>query len=83
MKYFVYILVSIGSERHYIGHTNNVGRRLAEHNDVSRNSWASRFAPWKVVYSSGYATRAEAMKEEKHLKSFKNKVTLEGYINRE
>ena len=80
MRYFVYILASVDSGRYYIGQSNNVERRLDEHNDVTRRSWASKYAPWEVMCSRVYNSRAEAMKEEKRLKSFKNRETLESYI---
>ena len=80
MKYFVYILKSVDSKKYYIGHTNNINRRLLEHNDVNRHGWSKKYAPWEVLYSVSYFTRAEAMKEEKRLKSFKNRSTLEKYI---
>ncbi len=72
----VYILESLSSGKYYIGHTNDLERRLDEHNDASRNGWSNKFAPWKVIHSVDYPTRAEAMKEEKRLKSFKNRTTL-------
>ena len=83
MKYFVYILESINSGKYYIGHTNDISRRFAEHNDVSRSGWSKRHAPWKIIYSADYSTRAEAMKEEKRLKSFKNKESLAKLVRKE
>ena len=78
----VYILESINSQRYYIGHTNDLERRLDEHNDVSRKGWTRMHVPWRVIYSRTYDTRANAMKEEKRLKSFKNRVTLEKYLQK-
>ena len=79
----VYILESLSSKKYYIGHTNDLERRLSEHNDLSRHGWSSKFAPWKVIHSADYLTRAEAMREEKRLKLFKNRATLERYIQGE
>ncbi|MEW5746390.1 MAG: GIY-YIG nuclease family protein [Nitrospirota bacterium] len=33
MPYFVYIVKSASSSQFYIGHTDNLSRRLAQHND--------------------------------------------------
>ena len=33
--------------------------------------------PWKLVYKEEYQSRAEAMKREKQLKSYKNKSNIE------
>ena len=78
----VYILESLGSGKYYIGHTNNLERRLSEHNDVSRRGWSNKYAPWKIMYSAEYSARAEAMKEEKRLKSFKNKASLAEFVEK-
>lgn len=78
----VYILESIRSQKYYIGYTNDLERRLSEHNDVSRKGWTRIYAPWRIIYSRICETRADAMKEEKHLKSFKNRATLEKYLQK-
>ncbi|MCR4333969.1 MAG: GIY-YIG nuclease family protein [Patescibacteria group bacterium] len=79
----VYILESLSSGKYYIGHTNDLERRFSEHNDASRHGWSNKYAPWKIMYSADYSTRAEAMKEEKRLKSFKNKESLARLIGKE
>ena len=78
----VYILESWSSKKYYIGHTNDLERRLNEHNDLNRRGWSNKFAPWEVVYSLDYPTRADAMKEERRLKSFKNKESLAKFVEK-
>jgi len=79
MDYTTYILYNEKNDRYYIGHTNNLEIRLKQHSD-GRNSWANRYRPWMVVYKNSHFTRAEAMKEERYLKSLKNKKRVRDYI---
>jgi len=72
MTFFVYILRSESTGKTYVGQTDNLSRRIAEHNDPSfrltlytkRNP-----GPWRLVYSEEYGTRTESMRREKWLKS--------------
>ncbi|MCP4642386.1 MAG: GIY-YIG nuclease family protein [bacterium] len=72
MGFWVYILQSESTAKLYIGQTNDLKRRLAQHNDpncrltlhTKRNK-----GPWALLHSEEYATRTEAMRREKQLKS--------------
>lgn len=58
----------------YTGYTNNLGRRLKEHNNgLTKSTWHRR--PFKLVYSESYKNKKEAAKREWY---FKN--TAEGDI---
>ncbi|HLN52399.1 MAG TPA: GIY-YIG nuclease family protein [Lentimicrobium sp.] len=46
--YYIYILNSERSDLYYIGYTDNVQRRLAEHNTSPRNTFTSKHRPWKI-----------------------------------
>jgi putative endonuclease len=78
-KYNVYILQSIISDKYYIGQTSNLERRLFYHNSGYSKSTKSGI-PWELVYKEEYQSRAEAMKREKQLKSYKNKSYIENII---
>ncbi len=65
--YHVYVLKN-GEGRLYVGHTDDLKRRLAEH-QAGRSRWTRARGPWSLVFSEPFATRAEAMKREKSLKS--------------
>ncbi|HMN23442.1 MAG: GIY-YIG nuclease family protein [Ignavibacteriaceae bacterium] len=79
-KYYVYILKSITLNKFYIGQTNNLERRLFYHNSGYSKSTKSGM-PWNLVYKKLFLSRAEAMKREKQLKSYKNKSYLEKIID--
>jgi putative endonuclease len=66
----VYILQSQISLRYYIGYTSNLAERLLRHN-AGRNKFTKNERPWIVVYQEQYPTRAQAMRREKQIKSYK------------
>ena len=71
MSYFVYILRT-SSNTLYIGQTNNLEKRLKEHQDKSSKSakYVRYFDSVKLVYSEKYTTRKEAMQREAQLKKW-------------
>ncbi|MBX4206428.1 GIY-YIG nuclease family protein [Candidatus Parcubacteria bacterium] len=80
MKFTTYILLSEKTNQYYIGSTNDINRRFKQHNDQMRKSWASKRAPWKLIFQQNFSSRSEAMRLERHLKSFKNRTTLMNYV---
>jgi putative endonuclease len=69
MVCFVYILGSPGMRRFrtYVGWTNDLDRRLAQHN-AGTGARSTRGRVWVLLYTEQYATRREAMSREWHLK---------------
>jgi putative endonuclease len=75
--YYLYILKSKTSDKYYIGHTENIERRLFYHN--SGYSKSTKYGvPWELVYLENYNNRSEAVQRENQLKSQKS----EEYISR-
>lgn len=73
--YYVYILEDISTGSRYTGHTNNLERRLHEHTS-KQSSFTSVRGPYRLLYTENFATRAEAMKREKYLKTGKGREEL-------
>ncbi|NOX67012.1 MAG: GIY-YIG nuclease family protein [Chlorobi bacterium] len=71
MKYYVYILRSLSTDRYYTGCTNNLLRRLKEHNS-SRVRSTKSYVPWEIVYTESFESKSNAFKREKEIKSFKS-----------
>ena len=66
MSYRVYVLQNAFG-RHYIGLSDDVSRRLREHNaGISR--WTRARGPWTLVWSSDAISLSEARKLENKLK---------------
>ena len=70
MAYFVYILQSDRDGRLYIGSTDDVERRLTEHNKGQTRSLKSR-RPLKLIYKEEVSDRRTGRKRERLLKSYK------------
>ncbi|MBN2009402.1 GIY-YIG nuclease family protein [candidate division KSB1 bacterium] len=68
--YYVYIL-HCREERYYIGSTEDIEKRLAQHNSPEFKGWTSRYHDWKLVYHEAYQTRSEAIKRERQIKRMK------------
>ena len=66
--YVVYILKSLKDNKHYIGHTEDVEKRLAAHNSGKVKSTRNR-KPMKLIYVEEQASRSAAFCREKYLKS--------------
>ena len=74
--HYVYFLEGEISGRYYIGTTNNVKRRLEEHNSGVVKSTAP-YKPWKLIRIEKYADIAEATKREHFLKNKHSRRIIE------
>lgn len=81
MSYTVYILKT-SSNTLYIGQTNNLGKRLKEHQNKNSKSakYIRYFDSCQLVYSEEYPSRVEAMQREYQLKHW-TKAKKETLIN--
>lgn len=66
--YIVYVLKSKNFPKSYVGITDNLERRLNQHND-SNSFYTKRYIPWFVIYKEECENRVEARVREKYLKS--------------
>ena len=83
MPYWVYILINDKTDKRYTGHTSDLERRLREHNDkvVGRHRYTKQQqGTWQIIYKEEHATRAEAMKRERFLKSGQGREWIKANI---
>jgi putative endonuclease len=78
MSYYVYVLRSAEGKR-YTGHTPDLERRLLEHNSGTTFT-TKKGHDWRIIYKEEFASRAEAMKREKYLKTGKGREELDRLI---
>jgi putative endonuclease len=76
----LYILYSESSDRFYVGYTNDIERRLSEHNR-KKGKFTDAGIPWKLVYSETFLKKKEARAREKHIKSRKSKSFIKELIS--
>ncbi len=64
----VYALKSMTHNYIYVGQTNNLERRIAEHNN-KQNKSTKHYAPFQLIYQEKHTNRIEARIREKYFKS--------------
>ena len=77
--FLLYILKSKKNDRFYIGSTNDMERRLNEHNSGKTKS-LKYLRPLEVVFLKEFENERDARQMEKKLKKFKNKNILEKIV---
>lgn len=73
MQFCVYILLSKKDNKHYIGMTSNLDRRISEHNNGLVKSTKHR-RPFEIIHTEFFENKADALKREKQLKNKKGKI---------
>lgn len=71
--YYVYFIKSKNYNETYIGSTNDLRRRLAEHNNGMEIS-TKRYKPWRLIYYEAYRSEKDAREWEMKLKSHGNAI---------
>ena len=69
--YYVYILTNASDNVMYIGVTNDLKRRLAEHCAEQINGFSKKYHTRKLVYFEEYSDPMAAISREKQLKSWR------------
>jgi putative endonuclease len=64
---YVYILYSGSLGKFYVGSTNNVERRIDQHNS-GRSNFTSKGVPWKLIAKMECKSRGDAMDFEIQIK---------------
>ena len=66
--FYVYVLQSQKDMKFYTGYTNNINRRIKEHNKGETKSTRDR-TPLKLIYWEGCLNQKDATTREKYLKT--------------
>jgi Predicted endonuclease containing a URI domain len=66
--FYVYILKSDTNTELYIGCTNNLQRRVEEHNSGSVSS-TKKYIPYKLIHYEAFLNKHDAFAREQYLKS--------------
>ena len=83
MEYYVYILASENNRTLYVGVTNDIIRRIAEHKSGAIEGFTKRYSVHKLVYAERCSDAYAAISREKQLKHWRRekKLQLIGSIN--
>lgn len=66
--YYIYVLLSLKDNKFYTGFTDNLKRRLNDHNSGKVESTKFR-RPFDLVYFEGCRNKNDALHREKYLKT--------------
>jgi len=77
--FYVYAISSNSRKYIYIGFTNNLDRRIDEHNK-GYNKTTRAYRPFKLILCEEFTTRTAAREREKYLKSGFGKEFLKKMI---
>lgn len=80
-KFFTYILCSEKTNHYYIGQSEDLKKRLIEHNE-GRVKSTKHGVPWRLSYFEEFETRSEAYKREQQIKKRKSRKFIETLINK-
>jgi len=77
--FYVYILQSLKDGRTYVGYTEDLEKRLLEHNAGRSKSTRNR-APFKIIYSEEFLSQKEAKARELFWKSGTGRRKMKGFF---
>ena len=73
--YYTYVLQSLKDEGFYVGFTQDLKLRFEQHKKGQVDSTRGR-RPFELIYYEACQNQADAIKREKYLKSYHNKMYL-------
>ena len=81
--YYIYVVWNEKAKKYYIGQTNNLEKRISQHNDP--NNTYSKYTKqyiglWALVYSEKYLTREKAKTRERYLKNSRGREFIKNKI---
>ncbi len=79
--YYIYVLRSLKNGRNYTGSTDNLERRLNEHNS-GQSKYTRLTKPFKLLHFEQFETRAEACRRERYLKTGKGRSELKEILEK-
>jgi len=78
--YYVYIIKSLIVTQYYIDSTEDLDRRLSDHNSGKVKS-TKAYEPWEHVYSERFDAKSDTLKRERQIKSYKSGNAFKKLVN--
>ena len=73
MKPFFMYMLECNDGSYYIGHTDDIDKRIVEHTQGKINGYTKKRLPVKIVYVQDFMTRDEAINAERQIKGWSRK----------
>jgi len=78
--FYAYVLKSLKNNRFYYGCTNNLKKRLFEHN-IGKSKYTQYTKPFELIYFEKFKTLKEVRKREKFFKSGQGREFIKKTLN--
>jgi putative endonuclease len=78
--YYTYVLQSLKNLKFYTGYTDNLKRRLLEHNSHQGGNYTRINAPFKLIFYEAYLHQKDAIEAESFFKTGYGREVLKGKI---
>ena len=79
--FYIYVIKSPTGKRWYTGFTNDLRKRLNQHNS-GKSTWTKGRGPWELIYYEACFNEEDARSREKYLKSGMGKRYLKNRLKR-
>ncbi|MEO9971516.1 MAG: GIY-YIG nuclease family protein [Hyphomonadaceae bacterium] len=77
MAFYVYIVTSKRNGTLYIGHTEDLARRVWQHRSQTFDGFTKQYACDRLVWFSEFPTREEAKSRERQMKAWRRAWKIE------
>lgn len=77
IMFYVYIMTNKRNGTLYIGHTDDLHKRVAEHKDKTFGGFTAKYGCDHLVWYQEFPTREEAFKRERQLKKWNREWKLD------
>ena len=78
-SFYTYIIYSRKLDKYYTGSTNDLERRLRDHNR-GKTPYAKLGMPWVLCYHEVFETKSEAVRRELDIKKKKDRNYIENLV---
>ena len=78
--FIIYVLKSNTTRKSYVGVTNDIKRRLKEHNS-GKHFYTKRYLPWEIIHQEEFNNFKNARSRELFLKSTSGRRFLKKLFN--
>ncbi len=79
--HYVYVIKSLKSDAWYTGCTQDLRKRLSQHN-AGKSNWTKGGVPWELIYYEACLNQDDAYAREKYLKTGMGKRYLRNRLKR-
>lgn len=73
--YYTYVLYSRGDKKFYIGYTENLDRRIYEH-QVKNVHTTARYNKPELIFFEAFKSKEDALRREQYFKTSKGRTAL-------